>query len=221
MIQLGGLVAVDVVPPVADEKPLVEHRSVRAQEGVVSAVLLTYVEDLALSFGISVVSRVLLAFAAKSSTWYSAVDWVVLTWCTPNGGPDLSVVSVVLAIIASMLLWGLRTLFRVCRRTDLWREVTWTMDTKRTTWTSWTGWLTCESILRGGVWSAEARISGRPSWTSMLLETREMCPWSGQPERPGSCSSMPGMSGVTRKFSCTLLPKGGSAQVRCLGLPKG
>lgn len=63
------------------------------------AVFLAYVEDLALCLCIAVITWVLVVLAAKSGLWHGIVDRVVLPRGASDGGPDLSIISMVLSVV--------------------------------------------------------------------------------------------------------------------------
>lgn len=112
VVQRGCLVALEVVPPVANEESLVKDGAVGAEERVVSAVFLADVEDLALCVHVTVVTSIFLILAAESSAWNGVVDRIVLPSRSPDSGPHLAIVSVVLPIVAwatTNVLTGLRT----------------------------------------------------------------------------------------------------------------
>lgn len=130
VIQRGRFVALEVVPPITHEEPLVENGAVGAQERVVSAVFLTNVEDLALCVHVTVVPSILLLSAAESRAGNGTVDRVVLTGCSSDSWPGLAilaitaVVSAVLSIVmrstANVLLTGVRTTMRTAVREAVW-----------------------------------------------------------------------------------------------------
>lgn len=70
------------------------------------AVFLAYVEDLTLCFCVAIITWILVALAAKSGLRHGVVDRVVLSWSASDGGPDLSIIAVVLpiVIVAALLL---------------------------------------------------------------------------------------------------------------------
>lgn len=81
---MGCAAAVKLVPPHADQVLLMKDGSVRAQE-VVSFVVGADMEDLALSFYVSVVTRVLLLVAAEGCLRDLGENRVVLAWSSRDG----------------------------------------------------------------------------------------------------------------------------------------
>lgn len=89
------------------------------------AVFLAYVEDLALCFCITIITWVLVVLAAESGPWHGIVDGIVLSRCAPNCRPDLSIISMVLAVVIAsiMLLTTMRTSGISSRTTRLLRAL--------------------------------------------------------------------------------------------------
>ena len=89
-VQIFGLGAVKVKPPVADEVVLVEDGSVGAQEAVLAKTAQTVgsanVEHLALGLGVGVVTAINLTFAGEAGLGGLSVDGVVLAGDAGNAG---------------------------------------------------------------------------------------------------------------------------------------
>lgn len=70
------------------------------------AVFLAYVKDLALCLCVAVITWVLVVLAVKSGLWHGIVNRIVLPRGASDGGPDLTIISMVLSVIivSAMLL---------------------------------------------------------------------------------------------------------------------
>lgn len=83
-VETFGFWAVKVEPPITDEVFLVKDGSVGAEEGVFGKASKTigcaYVECLAVSFGVGIVSSFYLAVTEEWGLWCFSKNWVVSSW---------------------------------------------------------------------------------------------------------------------------------------------